>query len=301
MSRIQQSTAKGVGYALATTLVGSSAGAASKWISGAVPVPTIVLVQYSICLLVILPWLWRQPIHRLRTRHLKTHLARGIAGWLSFYCYYEALNRISLVDAALLRNAAPLFVPLVAWLWVGALVPAKRWLPLMLGFAGIALILRPGSSDINPGHLAGLLSGATLAASMVGTRILSQTESASLIMFYYFSISAICSLPLGLYHWQPIPIWTWPYLLFIGLSIFLAMFLYTHAYSYAKPSVVSPISYFSVVVSGILGWLIWDHLPTSTALFGTLLVIVAGGLTLYLTAKEPEPDSESNKPIRDIP
>jgi len=286
MSSTTDNTLKGIAFAFATTVVGSAAGAAGKWIAGTVPVPVIVLIQYAICLLVIAPWVMRQSLQDLRTERWAAHLVRGIGGWLCFYTYYAALDKIPLVDAALLRNTAPLFVPLVALCWLGAKVPLQRWAPLVLGFIGIIFILRPGSDNVGMGHLIGLMSGLTLAISMIGTRTLSRTDSGKLIMFYYFAISLVCSLPLGIYHWQPIPTAAWPYLIFIGLSIFIAMWLYTKAYSYAKASVVSPISYFAVVVAGFLGWLIWDHIPTETAVIGAVLVMSAGGLTLYLSSRE---------------
>lgn len=287
MDQQADNTIKGVAYAFAVTLVGSCAGAASKWISDDVAVPVIVLVQYVICMLVIMPWLVRQPLSSLQSPRWATHLLRGLAGWLCFFSYYSALDQIPLVDATLLRNSAPLFVPLLAWLWLRARVPFGRWLPLIVGFAGVALILQPQTTVVSSGHLLGLLSGFTLAASMIGTRILSKTESGKLILFYYFLISLLCSLPFAIYHWQTPPLWTWPFLGFIGLSIYLAMWLYTRAYTFARASVVSPISYFSVVVAGFLGWLIWAHMPSNTALIGTLMVIFAGALTLYISAKKP--------------
>ena len=254
-------------------------------------------------MIVILPWPLKQYLRKnlrnsLRTQCMRTHLLRGLAGWLCFYTFYAALHRSPLVDTSLLRNTAPLFVPLVAWLWVRAKIPPYRWIPIVLGFIGIALILRPqtlesGLVDINIGHVLGLLSGITLAASMVGTRVLSRTENEKKIMFYYFLISLLCSIPLGIYHWQPIPLWTLPFLLYIGLSIFLAMWLYTKAFSYAKASIVSPITYFAVVVSGFLGWLIWDHIPSSTALQGVVIVMTAGALTVYFSAREPEAEDQA--------
>jgi len=286
----QQNTIKALAFAFATIVVGSGAGAASKWISGAVPIATIVMIQYGICVLIIMPWLIHQRFKPVIFNHQhntpwKKHLIRGISGWLSFFCYYSALKNIPLVDASLLRSAAPLFVPLVAWLWVRAKVPVHRWLPLILGFIGVTLVLRPDSSDISYGHIIGLFSGVGLAVSMIGTRLLSQTEGANTIISYYFFISLLCSLPFGLYYWQAIPLWTLPYLLFIGVSIYATMVFYTKAYSYAKPSVVAPISYFSVIISGAMGWIIWHHIPSSSALIGSLLVIVAGFLTIYLSNK----------------
>ncbi len=289
MALNQQSTVKGICFILATALISSAAATASKWVASDVPVPMIVLSQYVICLLLSLPWLMGQPLQKLGSKQLKTHLLRGIAGWLCFFSYYAALSKIPLVDAALLRNAAPIFVPLIAWLWVGAIVPVKRWYPVLIGLVGISLILQPGAASVSAGHLFGLLSGVMLAASMVGTRILSLSDNANLILFYYSVISLILSVPLAIIYWQAIPMWTFPYLLLNGAAIFLAMWLYTKAYSYAKPSVISPISYFGVVLSGLMGWLIWGHLPSHTALLGTLVVIAAGLLTLF---QSPPPQED---------
>lgn len=295
MTGSRDNTAKGIAYAFAVTFVGSSAGAASKWVAADVAVPIIVFIQYSISILVMLPWLLAQyqkqnSLEFLRSSQWRTHLVRGIAGWLCFYSYYFALRSIPLVDGTLLRNTAPLFVPVVAWLWLRVTIPAYRWLPIILGFCGVAIILHPDMRQVaagnNLGHWLGLISGFTLAGSMVGTRILSRSDSEALILIYYFLVSFICSLPLALYHWQSIPLQHVPLLIYIGLSFFITMWLYTRAYSYAKASVVSPINYFAVIVAGIIGWLVWDHIPDSTALLGVGLVMIAGALTVYLAARE---------------
>ena len=64
------------------------------------------------------------------------------------------------------------------------------------------------------------------------------------------------------------------------------MWLYTNAFINAKATVVAPITYFAVVLSGFAGWYFWDHIPTSTAFIGVFLVIASGALTLYLSARE---------------
>ncbi len=287
-------TLKGIAFALATTVVGGIAAAACKWIAADVPVSMIVFIQYAICFAVICFRFTGSSFSHLRTNRKGAHFVRGLGGWLCFYSYYLALESIPLVDATLLRYTSPLFVPLVALLWLGIKVPMLRWLPLIIGFMGVILVLRPASGQVGWGHIIGLMSGLTLAISMIGTRTLSKTESSKTILFYYFFISFLLSLPLAIINWQPIPLYAWPFLIFIGLSIFIAMWLYTKAFSYAKTSVVAPINYFAVVVSGLLGWLIWDYLPSETAIVGAAFIILAGGLTIYL-AKEPTKNKENSE------
>lgn len=284
MNTTTDNTHKGVAFALATAVVGSSAGAAGKLIAEDLAAPMIVFVQFSICLAIMIPSMLKLGIRTIPSPHWKKHLVRGLGGWISFFAFYQALGSIPLVDATLLRNTAPLFVPLIIWLWAGVFVPSNRWPSLIVGFIGIAIILRPQGSGngFEPAYLIGLASGLLLAVSMVGTRLLSQHETSGKIMFYYFALSFVLSLPLAILNWQPIPAKCWPYLLYIGLSIFIAMWLYTKAYSCAKPSIVSPISYFSVVFAGLLGWAIWGHLPDTQSFVGIALVVTAGIYTVYL-------------------
>ena len=281
---MKENTSKGIAYAVATAVIASTAAAAAKLVASDVPVPLIVMVQYSICLAVMLPWLMRSGVKVLKTRRPAAHLMRGVTGWLCFYVYYLALAHIPLVDATLLRNTGPLFVPLAVWLWLKVLIPGKSWGPMILGFSGVLLILRPQLDGIDPWHFVGLMSGFFLAFSMVGTRTLSTTEPSSLILFYYFAISFICSLPIAIANWQPVPLRTLPYLIYVGLSIFITMWLYTQAYTWAKATVVAPVNYLGVVFAGLLGWLMWDHVPDAIAIIGMVLVVAAGLLSIYINA-----------------
>lgn len=284
---------KGIANAFVATLIGSTAAAATKHIADAVPVSMIVFFQFLICVGVMLPWLARQTKQSISTQRPWTHLVRGLGGCVSFYAFYWSLGNVALVDATLLRNTSPLFVPLVTWVWLSVVVPRSRWVPLVVGFIGVMIILQPGIVELKIGHIWGLFSGLTLAISMVGTRTLSSTEPSLRINFYYFSIALLCSVPFAVSNWQWPPLWTLPYLGYIGVSIFIAMYCYTQSFRFAKASVVSPIGYFAVVNAGLLGWLIWGHVPSLSAFVGIAVVVAAGTLTVYLANRE---GSEAKKP-----
>lgn len=282
MTTVPQNLSLGVFFAVGTSLVMSIAAALIKYTSALVSIETIVFAQYLICVSVMLPWLARKGLGELKTDRPWLHLIRGLSGWACFYCYYLALNYVPLVDAALLRNSAPLCVPVLLLLWKGIRIPALRWLPIFIGLAGVLLILKPGSDGLSFWHLVGFGSAISLAGSMVTTRFLTQTEPNNRIIFYYFAISTVTAAPLALLNWQPVPADAWLPLLLIGLSIWLVMWLYTQAYRYAKASVISPLNYLGVVFTGFWGWVFWDQIPDNLAVIGTLLVFTGGLLAVFL-------------------
>ncbi|ARU55585.1 DMT(drug/metabolite transporter) superfamily permease [Oleiphilus messinensis] len=282
--------ATGVILMLLCVFVTACAGAMTKHIVDQVPVATIICIQYAVCLLFCLPHLLRHRQAVWKTQRLGTHIVRGIGGCLCFIFYYLAIENVPLVEAALLRSASPLCVPLVIWAISGKRIHRLHWIPIILGMCGVALILKPTSHEVSIWHLVGFMSALSLAVSMVFTRGLTFTEPGYRILFYYFLISVLFALPWMLYHWQPIPPETWPFLVGIGVSIYVALWLYTEAYRFAQASLISSFSYFGVVFAGILGWIFWKQLPDMISFAGIGLVVAGGILMLWIgerTSKQP--------------
>ncbi len=262
--------------------VASTAAAAAKFASAHASTAAIVSIQFLVCMLLCLPRILRPGLANLRTRRLGLHLLRGGVGVFGFYLFYAALENIPLVDAMLLRQSAPLTVPLVMWAWGREKVPAGAWLPLIIGFAGIAIILRPSPDGLSWWHAGGFLSALMLSISMVATHKLATSEPVSRILFYYFVLSLACMAPFSLGDFNGLTALDWLAMLYIGASIYLALELYTRAYGMAPASTIAPISYFGVVLAGLWGWLFWDQIPDRWSLLGSGLVIVGGMLTIYL-------------------
>jgi len=278
---------KGIFATLGYAFIMSVTSLVAKLVQQEVAVSVLVFWQSIVCVVLLLPQQrghWRR--HELVV--WKTHFYRSMAGFLGFYFFYLAINHIPLVEASMLRACAPLCVPFVVLLLHKVRVPFSRWLPLILGFVGVALIIKPTPSQFNPWQLVGFLSALGLAFSMVTTRMLSKRVRAKETMTVYFLISAFLSLLISLYKQSDllVPLDLVPHVLVVGLTLYFAMYLYTLAYSFAPASLVSPVSYIGVVFSGIWGALIWSYLPDMLALSGMLLIFISVLLTTYLTRQK---------------
>ncbi len=281
---MQENLPKAIAIAILTSFIASLVSALTKFLSTHLSMHVIICLQYAVGFCIAAPVLFRRGkgLAAFATQRPGLHLLRGLVGLLSYYSFYFSLLHIPLVESQLLRNAAPLFVPLVVFLMARVGIPKARYLPLSIGFLGVLVILRPSGGEISLWHLVGLSSGLALATSMVSTRLLVRTESSASIVFYYFAIALLVSLPLAVVNAAAAPLYIWILGLLAGAGLYLAMHLYTLSFRYAKPSAIAPINYLGVVFAGLWGWLFWHQTPDLFSSIGILLVILGAIITLYL-------------------
>ena len=198
---------RGAAFMVASALLFALMSVAVKVAATALPNTVVVFFRSSIGLLTLLPWILGVD---LRTTHLREHLIRSLAGIASMYCFFFALAHMRLADAVMLNYSLPLFMPFVESAWLGEEFPRRLWTPVLLGFVGIVLILRPGTGLMQPVALLGLASALFAAVAQVGVRRLTRTEPVARIVFYFAASATVLSaLPLAA-SWTTPPGWLWP-------------------------------------------------------------------------------------------
>jgi drug/metabolite transporter (DMT)-like permease len=242
----------------------------------------IVFFRHFIMLVFLLPWLAREGRAALRTDDFPGHLVRGLAGVGAVACYFYAIAHLRLADAVLLNQSMPLFIPLVERGWVGERIPGRLWGVLLLGFAGLLLILRPGIGVFRPAAVVGLVSAVLAAIAQVGIRRLTRTEPLTRIIFYFGLVASIVAFPPAAYWWTTPSAYTWAVLLAMGVFATAGQFTLTRAYYHAPAARVGPFLYVGPVFAGFLDWLIWGRLPDALFVAGAVLVIASATLALRL-------------------
>ncbi len=268
--------------ALASALLFAVMGALVKQLSGHVSNELIVFFRNLFGLAALMPWLWRRGLGALRTRHLRLHLVRSAVGLTAMYCYFYALGHMHLAEAVLLNYAAPLYIPFLAALWLGEPVPRVVRLAVVVGFAGIALILKPGAGLFEPVALVGLVAGMCTAGAFVTLRRLSASEPAARTVFYFAVFATLVSAVPLTWAWRMPSPTAWATLMLAGACATAAQLLMTRSYAYAPAARVGPFSYAIVVFAAALGWAEWGEVPDRYALGGGVLVVVAGVLALRM-------------------
>ncbi len=267
-------------YAFAAALLFAVMGVCIKLASASLPSAKVAFFRSVAGLLSIFPWIIQRGRNYLKTGSPGLHLVRGLSGLGAMYCYYYAIAHLSLALATLFSYSTPLFVPLIALLWLNEPIPRALWAALLTGFAGILLILRPGPSMLGPVALIGVASAVFTALSMVTIRRLTRTEPGLRIVFYFSLVCAVGSaLPLP-WLWQTPAPRLWILLAVIDTVSTAAQLLLTRAYKFAPAAQVARFSYATVVFAGAFGWIFWGELPDPVSLAGVVLVCFAGIWTL---------------------
>lgn len=281
---------RGAQYAIQAAAAFAVTGACIKAAAPSTSNEVVVFVRCAVSLVALLPWTLRLGTGGIRTQKPGGHLLRAGFGVLAMYAFFYAIARLPLAEAMLLTYSTPLWVPFIAWFWIGERPP---WVVLpasLLGLLGIALIVKPGSAQIEwLAGLAGVASGVLAGCAMVSIRRISDTEPALRIVFYFALLSTLISAIPLLWAWQTPSPEAWLLLIGAGLFATVGQLNLTQAYGWAPAARVGPFTYTAVLFSAVLAWLLWDEALDRWSIVGALLVIATCVLVSW---RRPEPQLE---------
>ncbi|KPK39795.1 MAG: hypothetical protein AMJ69_04545 [Gammaproteobacteria bacterium SG8_47] len=276
---------------IAAEFLFASMGAAVKAAAAELPNEVIVFVRNVLGLLILLPLLARGGLPRLRTQVFHLHLLRAVAGLAAMYCFFYALAHLHLAEGMLLKMTAPIFMPIVAWLWLTERLPAYATLAIPLGFAGVMLVLRP-EGDFNWIAVIGVLGGALAAIAQTSLRRLGRSEPTVRVVFYFSLLAALFSALPMVWAWQtPTPA-LWVSLAVVALTGTLGQLLLTRGYAVAATGRLAPFIYFSVVFGALYGYWLWDERLHLSFVLGATLIAIGG--VLAVRARERTTPAEPN-------
>ena len=254
-------------------MVGTLAKVSGQYTSTGV----LLLSQNLICFLFIVPVVMRDGWSSLRTQKIGLHVLRAATGTACWYALFFAITQIPLANATLLTYSAPLWMPLVAWVVTRQRVARATWLGAAIGFVGVLLVLQPQGNGFTVGEVSALAGALFLAVAMMSVRWLGATEPMLRVLFYYFLLSTLMSVPIAVFDWRPIPAAAWVWLIALGFAQLFSQILIVVAYRYASAEKVGPFIYSVIVFTAVIDWIVWGHRPTLFTYLGMALVI-GGGL-----------------------
>ena len=246
--------------------------------------PTQVsFIRNVVAALVLLPLLLRSGGPAiLKTRRPGTHFIRGLLGVAGNILYFFAFQHLAVGDVIVISQAVPLFVTIMAIVFLGETVGLRRWLAVTAGFIGVLIAVNP-TGTVEAATLLAVVATGLWASTILLVRSLAATESPYTIAFYFMVLGALITGAVQPWYWQTPPLeLLW---LFIGVGVAGAggQLLMGNALKLAEASIVSPFNYTAIVWAIAFDAVLWGVLPTWTTLVGAAIITAAG---IYIFRRE---------------
>jgi drug/metabolite transporter (DMT)-like permease len=268
---------------LGSTLAFGLMAIAIRYATRYVPTQEVAFFRNAFGLLALLPMLIRPGSAPLKTQQLPRYFLRSAIGLASMLCAFWAIGHLPISQAISLSYSTPLFVTIAAVLWLGETVRMRRWAAVIIGFIGVLIIVRPGSTSFTPGTLVAV--GAAVLSSLVAIQIkqLTRVDSADTVVFYTYVFWVPLSLVPALFVW----VWptglAWVWLVATGVLGTLGQLLWTRALRLGEVSALTPISFMQLPLVSLLGWLLFNEALDRWTVIGAGIIL---GANAYIAHRE---------------
>jgi len=260
-----------------------------KAASDVVPPGEAVFFRSFFALPIILGWIALRGELRtgLKTQNPTGHLWRGMFGVSAMACGFAGLGLLPLPEVTVLGYAAPILTVLFAALLLGERIRLIRMSAVVIGLVGVVIVMLPqlGNDEMGTAARWGValvLASATLRAlAHVHIRKLVQDETTSAVVFYFASTASIFALMTAPFGWVLPDALTAAQLIGAGLVGGVAQILLTSSYRHAEAAFLAPFDYASILFALVIGYTIFNEIPTIHTIIGSIIIIAAGVLIIW--------------------
>jgi drug/metabolite transporter (DMT)-like permease len=279
----QQNPIRGVLWMICAVLSFALMAVAVRELLKHMNVLEILALRTLVTLLLVGSLVARYGVAPLRTRRFPAHATRAVLHLAGQWCWMYAIGALALATVFAIEFTMPVWVALLAALFLGERLNRHRMVQLVLGLTGVLIILRPGLGAFNPAALVMVLGSMLYAGSMILTKRLSATDSALAVTFWMsavqFPLTAVAALP----KWVTPLLVDVPWIIAIGAGSFAAHYSMTRAMKLADATLVVPIDFIRLPLIAVVGAVFYAE-PFDPMVIVGAAVIFAG--TYYSLSRE---------------
>jgi drug/metabolite transporter (DMT)-like permease len=276
-------TLSGIAMALVALFLFSGQDALSKLLArGGYHPLEIGFMRYLTMLVLMLPFLLRHP-GALRSYLPGRQLVRGLAMFFATLFFILGLSHLPIAEATAIGFVAPLFVTALSIPMLGETIGPRRWAAVVVGFLGVLVVIRPGTSAFDPAALFPILSSTCWALGVVLTREMHGADRTLTILFYSTLIGFCLSGATMPFYWQTPDLTDLALMTGQGTLAAIAQALLIAAFGRAGASVLAPFSYSQILWATLLGYFLFNTIPDAPTWTGAAIIIASG---LYILHRE---------------
>lgn len=235
--------------------------------------------------------LWMSPLLLVRgpslvaTKRLDLYGLRVAMSFIAMTAMFQAVARIPVGEVTAIAFLSPLFGTVFAILMLGERVRLRRWIALLVGFAGALIILRPGAMEMEAGQMFALVSACAVGVIGPLVKRLTFEDDADRVVFLTNLMLTPLSLVPALFVWVWPPLDMWPWLIALGLVAVLGHLSLVRGYAAMDASLVMTVKFVRLPFAVLLGYLAFSETIDSWTWFGGFVIFMA---SLYVTRREAQ-------------
>lgn len=277
----------GISLVIAATLCFSIIDACAKWLVQQLPVAQVVGLRFAThvgwMLVLLLPW---QGVAAVRVRNPRLQGLRALMLASMTGLNFIALQYLQLAEVGAIQFSVPVLIALMsAWL-LHERLDLRRWAAIGAGFAGVLLVMRPGSSAFHPAILLSVGNAVLYAAFNLLTRRMAASETPEAMQFVSALGAALVLAPFVVAVWVwPRDAVTWAVIALCGLAGGLGHWFLAMAHRYASAAVLGPFLYQQIIYMVAWGWLLFGQWPDAFVIAGAAVVVGSGLYLLWLDVR----------------
>jgi drug/metabolite transporter (DMT)-like permease len=279
----QRSTLLAITFICVAVLIFSGTDATAKWLGTHVPVLQLIFMRYlsgSLFSVAIFNPIVQGTRWRSRAPVLQVLRALCLAG--STVTNFMALRHLQLAETVSIGFAAPLAIAALAGPVLGEWIDAKRWIAILVGFAGVIVVASPDPSNLNPYVLLSLGAMAFNTVYTLITRKLAGIDDPGVMVLMSNIVPLFIFLPVLPSVWQtPSDTLTWVLLFSLGIGSMIGHIFLVRAFAHGEAPIVAPFTYSQLIWMGLIGFFVFGDVPSLHTLVGAAIVVASGIYLLY--------------------
>ena len=250
----------------------------SKVLADTQSVGQIVWARYALALPVLILTTPRAHWRTLfKTTRPASQLSRGLMPLAVSGTMVLAVRYLPLAEATVILFSAPFLVVALSVPFLGERVHPASWVGVVVGFAAVLLVARPGFGEISKYTIFPLAAAVFFALFQLVTRRLAATgERAQTTLAWTLAVGTVAATPVALMTWAPVTPSAWLLMIALGVVFGLAQAFMVRAFAHAPAGVLAPFGYAQIIAATIFGMIVFGAIPDVWTLLGVAMIIAAG-------------------------
>ena len=256
-----------------------------KWLSEDIPTATIIFFRNFIMMIWVFPAFYLSGQIKNSVHRLPLHAIRSFSGQIGMVLIFISLKVLPLSDATILRSLTPLFVPILAAIWLKERLSWALLPSFILAFIGVWMLSGMDKPHFSTLSFLPIIAGLFVAMAMVAIKRVSRVAGGAEIVFYFSLTGIFFSFGMAPFTGFSLPtsLAVWGVVLLMGLFGSIGQVWITKANQLTDASLLAPFYYLNAVFGAILSHFFWNETLGVWGWFGATLVISAG---LFLIVKK---------------